>query len=393
MKETLFSTETRQFALRVCIILGITLIAWLLYTLQSILFLFGGAVFVALLLSPFVSYFGRWHIHKWKVPDALAICLAFGSLLICISLFVLALIPLFVDLGNNAKQTLSRGVSAVELQAQNNFPFLDTLPFHAGKIIRNEFDTKMIADMIVSKEKTTLITTNLSDNIGFIQSFTQKGFGQVSDIGISFASGITSTLVFVILFSLVTFLTLLERKRLLKWFFRTLPQNLGKYFKHRQEAIGDALHSWLKGQTKLVGLMFTLNFVGLWIISLFGVPVENIFALALIAGMMEFVPYVGPLFAWVTAFLMVLVSPTAGIGSLVAISGLYIFFQWVEGNIMVPMVMSRTLNLSPLYILLMTLVGATLGGMIGVLISVPLASILHIFYVDWMHYRKNLSEE
>jgi predicted PurR-regulated permease PerM len=108
--------------------------------------------------------------------------------------------------------------------------------------------------------------------------------------------------------------------------------------------------------------------------------------------MMEFVPYVGPLFAWVTAFLMVLVSPEAGIGSLVAISGLYIFFQWVEGNIMVPMVMSRTLNLSPLYILLMTLVGATLGGIIGVLISVPLASILHIFYVDWMEYRKNLAE-
>ncbi len=106
--------------------------------------------------------------------------------------------------------------------------------------------------------------------------------------------------------------------------------------------------------------MFTLNLIGLWIVSLFGVPVENIFALALIAGMMEFVPYVGPLFAWATAFLMVLVAPESGIGSLIGISGLYIFFQWVEGNIMVPMVMSRTLNLSPLYILLMTLAGATL---------------------------------
>gem|GEM_PF-3285152 len=59
MKETLLTNETRQFVLKVCIILGIGLIAWLLYTLQSILFLFGGAIFVALLLSPFVSYFGR----------------------------------------------------------------------------------------------------------------------------------------------------------------------------------------------------------------------------------------------------------------------------------------------------------------------------------------------
>jgi len=40
MKETLFSAEARQFAMKVCIVLGIVLIGWLLYTLQSILFLF-----------------------------------------------------------------------------------------------------------------------------------------------------------------------------------------------------------------------------------------------------------------------------------------------------------------------------------------------------------------
>jgi predicted PurR-regulated permease PerM len=390
MKETLFSTETRQFAIKVSIVLGIALVAWLLYTLQSILFLFAGAVFVALLLSPFVSYFGRWRIKKWHVPDTLAIFLSFSSLLVFISLFILAIIPIFVDLGNNAKETLGRGIDSLYIQAENDFPFLDTLPLESGKIIRDQFDTEMIADMILHKEKTTLITENLSGNIDVIQSLTQKGFWQVSDIGISFASGVTSVIVYIVLFSLLTFLTLAERKRLLKWFFRTLPKDLGKYFKHRQDAISNALHSWLKWQVKLVGLMFTLNFVGLWIISLFGVPVENIFALSLIAGMMEFVPYAWPFFAWITAFLMVLVSPEAGLGSLVAISGLYIFFQWVEWNIMVPMVMSRTLNLSPLYILLMTLVWATLGWMVGVLISVPLASILHIFYVDWMEYRKNV---
>ncbi len=46
--------------------------------------------------------------------------------------------------------------------------------------------------------------------------------------------------------------------------------------------------------------------------------------------MMEFVPYVGPLFAWIIAFLMVLVSEGTGVGSLIAISALYILFQWVE---------------------------------------------------------------
>lgn len=226
MKEALFSTEARQFAIKVCIVIGIVLIGWLLYALRSILILFAGAIFVALLISPFVSYIGRWRIKKWKMPDTLAILLSFSSLLVFFSLFILAIIPIFVDLGNNAKTTLMNGIKAVEIQAQNDFPLLDKLPLKAGNIIRDELNTKMIADMILSKEKTMLITENLSENIGFIQSLTQRGFWQVSDIGISFASGVTSTIVTIILFSLLTFLTLSERKRLLKWFFLTLPLNL-----------------------------------------------------------------------------------------------------------------------------------------------------------------------
>lgn len=392
MKVSIVSQEIRLFTLKLSIVLGVLLLLWMMYSLQSVLFMFGGAIFIALILSPFVSYFSRWHIGKWKVSDGFAIFISFGMFLSFATLFVLAIIPIFIDLWNNTKLTLERGLITLQNQAENDFPFLDRLPLNLESVIRNEIDTKMIANVILSEERSDFITNNITDNIGLIQSLTQKSIGQVSTLWISFASSITSSVVFLILFSLVTFLTLLERKRLLKWFFRTLPQDIGKYFKNRQDEIWNALHAWLKWQTKLVGLMFSLNFIGLWIMSFFWVPIENIFALALIAGMMEFVPYVWPLFAWWTAFLMVMVAPDSSIGALVAISGLYIFFQWVEGNIMVPMVMSRSLNLSPLYILLMTLVGATLGGMIGVLISVPLASIIHIFYVDWMHYRKSLPD-
>jgi len=50
----------------------------------------------------------------------------------------------------------------------------------------------------------------------------------------------------MVLFALVTFFTLLERRHLLKWFLRTLPKSLGKYFKHREDAVINAIHSWLK---------------------------------------------------------------------------------------------------------------------------------------------------
>lgn len=392
MNNTLFSEETRQFTLKVCIVLAILGIGWILYSLQSVIFLFGGAIFVSLLLSPFVDYFSRLHIRKWHVPDIMAIFMSFWVVLIFVSLFVVAIVPIFVDLGNNTKQALGRWVETIQAQVQDNFPFLDTLPLNAGKMIRNQFDTQTLSDFLLSKEKSAASTSALLGNIDSIQSFAQKWFWQVSNLWLSFASGVTSGIVYAILFILVTFFTLLERKQVLKLFFRTLPHNLSQYFKHREDAVSNAVHSWLKGQLKLSWLMFLINLIGLWIVSLFWVPVHNIFALALIAWLAESVPYAGPVITFVTAFLMVLVSPDSSMSALITICILYVIFQQIEGNIMVPMVMSKTMDLSALYILLMTLAGATLWGVVWVLIAVPLASILHIFYMDWMHYRKHLEE-
>ena len=90
---------------------------------------------------------------------------------------------------------------------------------------------------------------------------------------------------------------------------------------------------------------------------------------------------------------MVLVSPEVSLWAIGGVIGLYILFQQLEGNIMVPLIMSRTMSLSSLYILVVTLIGAALGGAIGVLLAIPLASILNIFYHDWMHYRRTSISE
>ena len=106
---------------------------------------------------------------------------------------------------------------------------------------------------------------------------------------------------------------------------------------------------------------------------------------------MEFVPYAGPIIAFVFGFLTVLVSPGVGVGAIVGVIGLYVIFQQLEGNVLVPLIMSHTLSLSSLYVLIATLIGFSLGGPLGVLLAIPLASIVHIFYLDWIHYRRSLA--
>lgn len=198
----------------------------------------------------------------------------------------------------------------------------------------------------------------------------------------------TSAVTTFALFLLLTFFIILERQSFLRWFFAILPSDLGHYFRSRQHTISDAIHAWLRGQLLLAAFMFGINLIGLFVAQLIGLPVSHIFSLALIAGAMEFVPYLGPIISFVPAFLMVLVSPDVSIWAIGGVIGLYILFQQLEGNVMVPLVMSRTLSLSSLYILVVTLIGAALGGSLGVLLAIPLASILHIFYHDWMHYRR-----
>lgn len=180
--------------------------------------------------------------------------------------------------------------------------------------------------------------------------------GQFSTVSLSLATGVTSAVTTFTLFLLLTFFIILERRSLIRWFFGILPSDLGHYFRHRQAVIAHAIHAWLRGQLMLALFMFVINLVGLSIAQWFGLPVNHIFSLALIAGAMEFVPYLGPVIAFIPAFLMVLVSPEVSMWGIGAVIGLYILFQQLEGNVMVPLIMSRTLSLSSLYILVVTLV-------------------------------------
>lgn len=115
--------------------------------------------------------------------------------------------------------------------------------------------------------------------------------------------------------------------------------------------------------------------------ALFGFDTENTFTLALISGIMEFVPYIGPILALIPALII-------GLGisweATMAILVLYIIVQQLENNFLVPFIMSRNLDISPLFVFIVMLFGATLGGILGIILSVPIAGIIKVVYVDYI---------
>ncbi len=386
--KSLLTSQTRQFIVYVFVTLVSVLVVWIIYLLRDLIGLFLVACFFALLLSPFV---GR--LKKLKIPDVFGILITFLSLFLIVSLFLISITPVFIGLAEDSKVYVVNTVSAFEYQARENFPVIDSLPFNLGSLIRNELNIDGIRGFIVDENRAQFVMNGLIGNIDIVRNFVQQSLGQFSTMSLSFASGVTTAVTTFFLFILLTFFIILERQVFLRWFFAILPANLGHYFRSRQRTVGNAIHAWLRWQLLLAVLMFSINLVGLFIAQLLGLPVNHIFSLALIAGAMEFVPYLGPVIAFIPAFLMVLFSPEVSVWAIAGVIGLYILFQNIEGNVMVPLVMSRTLSLSSLYILVVTLIGAALGGILWVLLAIPLASVLHIFYHDWMHYRRSLVKD
>lgn len=141
---------------------------------------------------------------------------------------------------------------------------------------------------------------------------------------------------------------------------------------------------WLRGQLLLCVVVGILVLFALVILSRFGIDIPNKFTLALIAGLTEFIPYLGPLIGMLPAVLLGGLSyGTVGVFSVLFV---YRAVQQSENNILVPMIMSHTLGVSPLVIFLSMILGASLFGFLGIILAVPFAVIINILFEDYKRH-------
>jgi predicted PurR-regulated permease PerM len=127
---------------------------------------------------------------------------------------------------------------------------------------------------------------------------------------------------------------------------------------------GEALMQWMKGTAMAMAAVGIISAVGL---SLIGVPAA--LALGLIAGILEFIPYIGPALSFVPATVVALaVSPEKALW----VIGLYLLVQGLESNLLTPLLMKQMVKLPPALTLLFQTLMATLFGFLGLLLAVPI---------------------
>ncbi|MCL5733657.1 MAG: AI-2E family transporter [Patescibacteria group bacterium] len=144
------------------------------------------------------------------------------------------------------------------------------------------------------------------------------------------------------------------------------------------------LGAWLRIQFVLSVIIGTLVFAGLTLLG-----VKYAVLLGILAAIFEIVPFVGPIISGGLSVLTAL-----SISPILAIYTLIMFFavQELEGHILVPILMNRVISLHPVVVLFAILVGFETAGLLGIIISVPVAALLEEIIEEWSSHKTPVSE-
>ncbi|PIZ47074.1 hypothetical protein COY32_02340 [candidate division WWE3 bacterium CG_4_10_14_0_2_um_filter_41_14] len=194
--------------------------------------------------------------------------------------------------------------------------------------------------------------------------------------GTTFFGGIIN----VIMVLIFTFYLALQNEGVHSFMVRVLPLGDKSEMPKLFESVDQRLGAWLRGQFLLMTIIGTVTYVALTIIGLpFALP------LAIIAGLLEIVPIIGPIISAVPAMLVALtISPVKA----VVVALLFTLIQQLEASVVVPRVMKSAVGLDPLVVLIALTVGGRMAGPVGALLSVPAVAVAMIVYDAWTLDRK-----
>lgn len=214
-----------------------------------------------------------------------------------------------------------------------------------------------------------------------------ESLGSISGSVFSAAAGVLNIVVGFVAVLVIAFYMTIHENSIRRFLQIIAPIRYQPYLIQKMHTIQRKLGSWLWGQIVLMIIIGTLAFIGLKILG-----VQYALLLAIIAGIGEFIPIVGPIVSAIPAvFFAFADSPIKAL--LVII--LFIVIQQLENHIIVPKVMHKAVGLNPLIIIFAMLVGAQVAGLVGVIIAIPASTIIGIFLKDFVaeKERKDLSLE
>lgn len=190
---------------------------------------------------------------------------------------------------------------------------------------------------------------------------------QIAPVGenlVKVTLGVFSNLIAMFTVMTFTFYFLLERRHLRDFLSGLFGLGMGERVFGVLLRVEKRLGAWVLGQLFLMALIGTVVYIGLFFLQ-----IEFALPLAIMAGLLEIVPTIGPTISAIPAILVAFShSPLLAL----SVTALYIIVQQLENNIVVPMVMKKSVGLSPVLTILALMIGGRFAGVTGAILAVPI---------------------
>jgi len=318
-------------------ILAVGVGIWLLYLIKDVLIIIFIAWIAATILQPIVDYLQDTR----KIPRSLTSMLLVVALVGFLILFVIASIPLFTT---QIQALIDNGPRIFE-------SFIDALNIR-GILDNNSDINEQIPSLIIDQ----------------ISSATTSA--------ITVARFIADSILAILVTSFLTFYFLTDKNVVKNLVMYVAPnKNMAAEMYSRIES---KLRVWMRGQGIVMVLIGVITYIGLTLLG-----IEFALPLAVFAGFLEIVPFVGPTLSAIPAVLIAITdSPIKAISVLL----MYFAIQQLEASIVVPRVMNRAVGLNPIIVILAVMIGSRILGPVGAILSIPLAAMITIGYDEYKTY-------
>jgi predicted PurR-regulated permease PerM len=331
-------------AIGTILLIGVS--AWFLYAIQSVIIFLVIALILTLICNPIVDFLKR----KCKFNNLWAVITTLVLLLLLIFLFVLMFVPL---ISSQAHSLSLLNTEAIEEKISILYADLSSYMVNHGIVIEDFFKGKEVSSLM---------------NLKILPSFLNGIVSTLSSLGLGIAS---------VLF--ITFFFLKDKVIFMAGAKKIIPDS------HEEETLNSIIKINKLLSRYFIGLLFQLFIVFiLYLIVLLIFGVENAFVIAFICGVLNIIPYVGPLISSILAAALTMIGGIGGdFQTEILPKAIYVligFFvvQLIDNNISQPLIFSNSTKSHPLEIFLVILIAGMISGIVGMIIAVPLYTILKV---------------
>lgn len=317
-----------------------------------------GWVLMAAVLSfvgqPLVKFFDRLHIRRFRLPHSMSALLA----LLVIVIICFGLVAIFIPLIINQAETIAKiDVNGLALQLEGPLHWLDEKLHQFGAIPEGQ----TMQDFVVNRVKSVVNLQSIGGALG----------GFISAAGNLFVG------FFAILF--IAFFFLKDETMFQEGVKLLVPEKHNDATNKVLEDSKNLLIRYFIGIfSEILGVMSLIT-IGLWI---FGI--KNALLIGFFGGIMNIIPYLGPFIGTVIGISLGITSTLAFgnygelLPEILKMLGVFLFVNFIDNNILVPVIYSRSVKSHPLEIFIVIIMGGGIAGLAGMLLAVPVYTILRV---------------